>query len=184
MGSWLGYTVYPVDGVSNENLRETLRDTLGSTVMDVCYQDDPERVSPWIIEEYGGVGARISTSPTRIHDGDRVVGPSTVEWGTLREAVVKWLEQCAEHIAVTFIIMLHDTSDAGILYGYRSEDDRLREVRSEEFSYRCYRTKGSDFESGARLHPSDSYGNEINREIDYLVEFKEEFGYRPVTFHI
>lgn len=136
MGSWLGYTVYPVEDVSLENLRVRLAEAFDNTVMDVYHHDDPEWVTPWIVEEYDAVGARVSTSPNRIYDGYCVVNTYTVEWTALRDAVVEWLGRCANSIAVAFIVTLHDTSDEGVLCGYRSEDGRLREVRSEDVSYR------------------------------------------------
>lgn len=182
MGSWLGYTVYPVHDVSLEHLKETLTEELDDTVMDVYHYDDPEWVTPRIIEEYDAVGARVSTSSSRTHRGDDiVVHTHGVEWATLREAVVEWLERCAESIEVAFIITLHDTSDGGVLCGYRSENSRLREIRSEDFEY--WWDSKKDFESGARLHPYDHDKREVDRSVNYIVKFEEEFGYRPLTFY-
>lgn len=177
MGFWLSYTVYPTNGVTSTELQEHMAKELDDSVIEETHYDSqwvPPIISndlwtvPKDIELGGAVGQRLSPN----EDGSQ-----------LRKVLVTWLERCAESIAVAFILSYHDTSEAGTLFTYQLVDGRFQEIRSEMVRYEHDSEKGSWPEAGARLHPHAPRKNETDRTVDYLIEFEEEYGYRPMTFY-
>lgn len=178
MGSFIGYTVYPVDGVSPTELQELL----GSELDDPRIKgpsDDPQWVpliisenrwfEPQNVELGGAIGQRVS--------------PQGEDPRRFQDVIVNWLRRCADHIAVAFILNYNDTSEAGDLSAYRVEDGQLQQVRSEMVRYEHDSEKGPWPEGGARLYSHDYHTMETDRTVDLLSEFEAEFGYRPITFY-
>jgi hypothetical protein len=185
MGSYLGYTVYPVDEVSLETLQEILNDGLDNTVMDVYHHDDPEWVESRIYNEHGTVGMRVSTSSRRSYEDGRLVEHIQIDIPRFRESIVEWLARYVEQIVVVFITQIHNTSDKGTLHGYRPVDGVLREMRSENVCYVGDRTRS--WPDHGQLYHRERGENkskaELQQGVEYLAEFEQEFGYRPLTFY-
>lgn len=174
MASWLGYTVYPHTEGDLEECRDILALELDGAVVEASRFDDPKYVTPHIIEGYEAVGQRMSTS-------------RNVDRPAFRSEVVEWLDRCVDSIAFVFILMYHDTSQAGTLYAYRPEDGQLQEVRSVKVTYSVDRdlrdlNDGHFPEYAALLYPYDLGRGGPDRSRNYISEFEEEFGYRPLTF--